>query len=279
MGKVVGSGAFGVAYFATWRNESVVVKQMHSYLREKEEYIAVFIKEANAMKKLRPHPCIVSFLGVCTNPEHSCIVIEWMAGGSLENMLRDHSKIIPLKLAKKFIKSIAAGMGHIHSEDFLHCDLAARNCLIHNDTLKIADFGMSKVCSKGVYNFSSETQFPVRWASPEILSRNSRGVSRASDVWSFGVTCWEILQRSQPYLGKSNQEVMDGVCSGLRLQQPKDCPQKLWTIIESCWNKDPTLRPDFITICHLLINIEREEGSFSVNDDYQRLFQLPEPQT
>lgn len=81
-------------------------------------------------------------------------------------------------------------------------------------------------------------------SAPEALDRSQ--YSHASDVWSYGVVCWEVFTYgSNPYKWLSNQEVVEQVAKGLRLPKPDGCPDLVWSIVMTCWEADPSKRPSF----------------------------------
>jgi serine/threonine protein kinase len=82
-------------------------------------------------------------------------------------------------------------------------------------TVKVADFGLGALVEDGAY-YKSNTKLPVKWTAPEGLA--SGKFSTASDVWSFGVVCWEIFTFGNiPYPGMSNQEVATKVMNGYKM--------------------------------------------------------------
>lgn len=127
---------------------------------------------------------------------------------------------------QKWAKEIAQGMAFLSKHKIIHGDLAIRNILLDsNRNAKIADFGLSR---KTYYYTSLEVQLeqttkvPWKWMAPEALV--DMKLSSKSDVWSFGVTLWEIFSLgAEPYGGLQwNPQFVHMLSSGVRL----DCPQE-----------------------------------------------------
>jgi len=220
------------------------------------------------MKKLRTHPNVCDLLGVCTKPGFPiCIVTELLSEGSLVDLFRTGKIFIDANLAVTIAKDIASGMSHLHKENILHCDLAARNLLVSPKgkdqyVIKVADFGLSHLSESDNYNLRAEAKFPIRWSAPEVMTRGQ--VSKAADIWSFGVVVWEILECEKPFHEiSSNNDVMRKVCNeGFRLERPTriEIPDRLWEIVQSCWLVDPKQRPTFQELYKQLGELEATLG-------------------
>eukprot|EP00045_Choanoeca_perplexa_P016539 m.224419 g.224419 ORF g.224419 m.224419 type:complete len:1058 (+) comp17288_c0_seq2:1-3174(+) len=136
-------------------------------------------------------------------------------------------------------------MAYLEKQNIVHRDLTARNVLVNEDYVaKVAGFGMAKdLAISGVLN--SGTKVPFKWTAPEVLKLK---VSTAkSDVWSFGITMWEIYSFGRaPYPKMSNKEVVEEVPKGQRMENPEECPEELYTtIMRPCWELEPLKRPTF----------------------------------
>jgi len=94
------------------------------------------------------------------------------------------------------------------------------------------------------YYKNENTQMPVRWTAIEALLKGKFSVQ--SDVWSFGVTIWELYSRgSEPYVGMSHVETFMFIQDGKRLPNPKNCPPEVFDMLTKCWMEEPSKRPSF----------------------------------
>ncbi len=122
---------------------------------------------------------------------------------------------------------VASGMSFLADNNVIHNDLAARNCLVTANLLvKIGDYGLSPQRYSSDYFVleDGKAPVPVRWMSPEALKKET--ISTASDVWSLGITVWEIFTTGNtPYPSLSTSEVKAHVCGGNVLPAPREAPE------------------------------------------------------
>ncbi|XP_056115225.1 tyrosine-protein kinase receptor UFO isoform X2 [Rhinichthys klamathensis goyatoka] len=260
MCRILGKGEFGAVYegiFSPQKGQDirVAVKTSKEPIYSKED-LESFLKEAEIMKHF-DHVNVVKLLGVALerDPESSIIVplviLPFMKHRDLHSFLKatrygDAPMCLPYQRLLHFMIDIAAGMEYLSLQGFLHRDLAARNCMLGDDLrVCVADFGLSKqIYSSNYYRHKNWTiKLPVRWMAIESVSDNI--FTTKSDVWSFGITMWEITSRGKtPYPGVSNYELLDFLEKGHRLTQG-DIDSKLYEVMLSCWHRDPSQRPGF----------------------------------
>ncbi|XP_062255884.1 epithelial discoidin domain-containing receptor 1 isoform X2 [Platichthys flesus] len=237
-----------------------------------------FLKEVKILSRLKD-PNIIRLLGVCVSSDPLCMVTEYMECGDLNQYLSHralldktgpshNSPTISYPALISMASQIASGMKFLASLNFVHRDLATRNCLVGGEKgesgeerggergIKIADFGMSRNLYAGdYYRIQGRAVLPIRWMAWECILMGK--FTTASDVWAFGVTLWEMLSvcQEQPYSNLTDEQVIDNAGEFFRdqgrqvyLSRPAVCPQGLYELMLSCWNRDCKLRPSFADI-------------------------------
>ena len=171
------------------------------------------------------------------------------------------ASLLKLPSMHKMILQVADGMAYLFSQRIIHGDLAARNCLISSNlNVKIAELGIGHDLYSGDYYDNGTQLLPIRWMPPELLEESEDGLSFSlhSDIWSFGVFCWEVFSFARlPYDHLSDEDVLVAVVRGTRLPPPLEgCPPAFFSIINDCWEEEAELRPSFAHLCSAIHNVE-----------------------
>lgn len=270
-GKLLGQGCYGEvikAVLTKWsglQTEEVAVKRINPSINLNLG-VKDMKREIDIMKQLN-HKNIVEIKGVVEDPQ-VMLVMEYLELGSLSSYLRvkrDRSSIgkkPDIQPLKKFAMDITDGMIYLESKSVIHRDLAARNVLVaSHDHVKISDFGLAQVISGDYYKIQTpERSLPYRWYAPESIKYGT--FSHKSDVWSFGVTLWEMYTFGKDPLYAA---AVDDSCESLlevldrkeRLPKEDSCPIPVYRIMMSCWDGEPSKRPSFQ-------DLKREIGDIDV---------------
>ena len=281
--KTIGTGYFGKVILADTvglsekdlklgdgeektRTIRVAVKQLKC--NPSRQATDVFDKELKFMSRLN-HENVVRVLGMCKSSV-TFIVMEYMEKGDLNQYLLEFESItsddkqtgdllIPVSTLTNMSTQIANGMKYLSSKNFIHRDLATRNCLIGgNLQVKIADFGMSRnLYQSHYYVLKGHAILPVRWMAKECFYGK---FSTKTDVWAFGITMWEIftLAKDIPYEDMEDKELIADATRNERrmlLAKPTNCPPNMYEVMLTCWEDKPKDRASFNIIHTTLLSL------------------------
>jgi len=254
----LGQGNFGTVHrgFVKSKNVFVAVKTCREAVdittRQK------FLAEAKILKGYS-HPNVVQLIGVCTSREPIYILMELVNGGDLKKFIETNSQMLTSSHLLKITADACAGLAYLESMKCIHRDVAARNCLVNQPgmTIKITDFGMSREEEDGVYTVSGRLRaVPMKWTAPEAM--NYGKFTHSSDVWSFGVMCWEIFTYGmQPYPGLTNAQAREYVEQGNRMENPPNCSREFYDkVLTQCWRYNADQRPSFSELLQIITSIK-----------------------
>lgn len=260
----LGEGHFGTVdlfiydKYRTGSSQRVAVKSLKRS-SNKVHVIIAFKKEIETMRKLN-HKYVVKLLGI-TEPSGR-IVMEYLNRGSLGEYLREkREKKIRLpslySTLLRFASQIAQGMLALQELRLIHRDLALRNILLAMDKdtyyVKISDFGLSRFLTDDMDTyFGYLEEFPAQWYAPECLCRKKE-FRFESDVWSFGVTMWEMFSYGDKPIYSSLPAIVawnlvrleEHLKKGHRLPKTEECPQQVYDLMMECWKYKPEERINF----------------------------------
>ncbi|XP_032648277.1 non-receptor tyrosine-protein kinase TYK2 isoform X2 [Chelonoidis abingdonii] len=251
--------------------EMVAVKSLKSGCSQ--QLLTSWKREIEILKTLY-HENIVKYKGCCSEQGEKIVqlIMEYVPLGSLRDYLPKHN--VSLAHILLFAQQICEGMAYLHSLHYIHRDLAARNVLLENENVvKIGDFGLAKAIPEGheYYRVCEDGDSPVFWYAMECLKECK--FYYASDVWSFGVTLYELLthcdsSQSPPVkfiemIGATQGQMtvlrlIELLDRGKRLPSPKDCPCEIYCLMKNCWESEASFRPAFKNLVPILKNFHEK---------------------
>ncbi|CAL9693128.1 unnamed protein product [Knipowitschia caucasica] len=259
--RKLGVGHFGtvILYFYDPSNDGTGEYVAVKSLKQDDGCMShdTWMKEIETLKSLS-HTNIVKYKGCCAElgGQMMQLVMEYVPMGSLQKYVHERRPSMGRRLL--FAQQICLGMAYLHSQRYIHRDLAARNVLVDNDKLvKIGDFGLSKYIPEGkaYYRVREDGDSPVYWYAIECLKEGK--FSFYSDIWSFGVTLYEIMtrcdpQKSPPKIFKdligqdvTVTELIQRLEKHMRLPCPRESPHEVKLIMNQCWAANHSERPNF----------------------------------
>uniref|UniRef100_A0A7N8YH64 Receptor protein-tyrosine kinase n=1 Tax=Mastacembelus armatus TaxID=205130 RepID=A0A7N8YH64_9TELE len=265
--KLLGNGVFGSVHKGIWIPEGdtvklpVAIKTIHD--RTGRQTFCELTDHMLLMGSL-DHSNIVRTLGICPGPSLQLITQLSSQGSLLEHVRNCKNKLSPQRLLNWCVQ-IAKGMYYLEENRMVHRNLAARNVLLNsNYTAQISDYGIADLLypddKKYFYN---EVKTPIKWMALESIL--FRRYTHQSDVWSYGVTIWEMMSYgAEPYATMRPQEVPDLLEKGERLSQPQICTIDVYMVMVKCWMIDENVRPTFKELASEFTRMARDPPRYLV---------------
>uniref|UniRef100_A0A9J8CU15 Receptor protein-tyrosine kinase n=2 Tax=Cyprinus carpio TaxID=7962 RepID=A0A9J8CU15_CYPCA len=275
--KLLGYGVFGTVNKGFWIPEGdsvkipVAIKTIQD--RSGRQSFTEITDHMLAMGSL-DHPYIVRHLGICLGTSLQ-LVTQLSPHGSLLQHLRQHKDSLDPQRLLNWCVQIAKGMYYLEEHCIAHRNLAARNVLLKSEYIvQISDFGVVDLLypddKKYVY---SEHKMPIKWMALESIL--FRRYTHQSDVWSYGVTVWEMMSYgAEPYASMHPHDVPGLLEKGERLAQPQICTIDVYMVMVKCWMIDENVRPTFKELASEFTRMARDPPRYLVvkvrNQDFMR---------
>ncbi|GIL61307.1 hypothetical protein Vafri_15698 [Volvox africanus] len=197
------------------------------------------------------------------------LVLEFCDKGSLKDAL-DQNVFMqgPLNLAAMLetAADVAKAMVHMHAANVLHSDLKARNIMLKSSgtegrgvIAKVADFGLSTRMEHQETHLSSCFQGTLTHMAPEVMLEGR--ISKAADVYSFGILMWELFCGGEPFAGVPRAHIGHAITKeGRRPKFPPFAPHNYVSLATRCWDPDAALRPSFEEVLTELVRLREDLG-------------------
>ncbi len=249
--RVLGAGGMGVVVAALQvdLDRAVALKFLRPEVAPRPEQVTRFAREARAAAKLQSeHVTRVLDVGMLDSGA-AYIVMEYLEGEDLGNLLAK-SGPLPCGEAVKYSLEASEGVAEAHACGIVHRDLKPANLFLAHRTngrpiIKVLDFGLSKI-SAGEDRVTSESSIlgsPVYMSPEQLLSPHA--ADARSDIWSLGVTLYEMLTGQRAFRGERLPELLAGILHGCETPLESfrlDVPAGLRQAVHRCLQKDPSRR-------------------------------------
>jgi serine/threonine protein kinase len=245
----LGRGAMGVTYkaFDVDLHCPVTLKVISEKYLGDESARLRFLREARAAASVR-HPNVASVLHLGRTGSSYFYAMEFVEGETLEQLVRCSGRL-KAKLALEIVTQVAAGLAAVHEQNLVHRDIKPSNVMVRlrddgTITAKIIDLGLAKTVNEpgaqtvvsipGVFAGTPEFASPEQFAGVPVDIR--------SDLYSLGVTLWEMVTGKTPFRGTPGEMMYQHQHAPLPLEELEGVPQPLAVLLEALLEKDPGRR-------------------------------------
>lgn len=277
---LIGYGSYGRVYRANIHhdgcNSTIAVKVMIYDAKNTKK----ILQEINVMTQLHHKNIVCAIrhmswkripneeeedLNAIKNMHQTWIVQEYCDGGNLADAVKS-GRLSQTNTERDFrlmlylLLDVAHAMAYMHKHNVIHGDLKCANIMLntggpalyHRFVAKVGDFGLSHILLNHVTHVYTANMGTITHMSHEML--RSGQMSRASDVYAFGMVMFEVLTGKKPYDGLMQGAVVEQVLvSNKQPVFPEYTPQNFIDLIKECWHSKPEKRPTFDS---LIVSIE-----------------------
>ncbi|MBQ8555639.1 MAG: Stk1 family PASTA domain-containing Ser/Thr kinase [Clostridia bacterium] len=240
----IGIGGMAIVYRAIDRNtgHSVAVKVLKPEFNRDAEFVSRFQREAEAASKMTHHN-IVNLLDVGMDGENRYLIMEYVKGKTLKEVIQEKGRI-SAPVAVQITIRILSALQHAHQNGIIHRDIKPQNILVHADGhIKVADFGIARMANSSTLTRGDSVMGSVHYFSPE--QAQGQGTDVTSDLYSVGVTLYEMLTGRVPFDGDSPVAIamqhVHAVPENIRKFAP-EVPEAICHVCLKAMEKNPQYR-------------------------------------
>lgn len=239
--REVGRGGMGVVYEATQEElgRKVAVKELTPELAANKEMLERFRREAQAYAQFR-HETIPAIHDLVEKGDTLYMITEFVEGADLSKVIKNGGPVPPECVAIIGAR-VGEALDHVHLRGMLHRDIKPSNIMVGSDgTVKLMDFGIAFDEAADALTREGFAVGSPPYMSPEAFA-GQKG-DRRSDIWSLGVTLYELLSGERPFKGKDAQALFGAIRKGqhvrIRRKVPAT-PRALANVIDRCLKPKP----------------------------------------
>lgn len=248
-GEAIGAGSFGAVHKAVYRDQVVAVKQCKC---GDPSDAAMLQDEIRYLQKLQ-HPRLVSFVGSCSKPPHVFVILEYMAGGSLSNVLFVKKIRLDLLQRASMGLQVCEGLTYLHENNVVHRDLKTMNIVLDQQlNCKICDFGLTVTLERTHITIHALQGSP-RYMAPEQFSKDAK-ITEKVDIWQMGCVFMELFCQIVPF---SSCKSLEHVATELLVKKrppsiPSDADPRARILIVACLRVQSDKRPSAAALTDVL---------------------------
>ncbi len=240
----IGEGGMGVVYrarmdylpasrFAGTPSHPVAVKTLHPLLRGGERARKLFLREAEALRRLA-HPNIVHFFAMADHEGELALVMELVEGRALSDIIQQAwvhrasatAPCVPLVQAWQYFAQLLGSLAAVHAIGILHRDVKPANVLVRADSVvKLTDFGIARIPADEAANTGGMAPGTGAYMSPEAVQ--GKKLDARSDLYSAAIVLFEMLTGTTPFDAPERTEMM------IRTAQIEDPPPPITRLVPS----------------------------------------------
>ncbi|GBC06598.1 hypothetical protein RclHR1_06950004 [Rhizophagus clarus] len=268
----IGKGAYGNVVRVNWKNSHRLFA-IKSFKND-EQTLTEVVKELKLHRSVHDHENIIRLHGITKmkNTTHQInkysLVLEYANNSTLNNYLNKYFNKLTWNDKYCLALQLASAVEFLHDEDIIHSDLHASNILVHQDSIKLADFGLSKKIAEASSD-ASKILGIIPYVDPKKINNQNYKLNKKSDVYSIGVLMWQISSGYEPFKNKSFDHdacLIFYILNGNREEIIDGTPIDYNKLYTECWKSEPNDRPNMqevVSSLKVMISPNRDDTTYN----------------
>ncbi len=233
---LLNQGSMGDVYRGTdtHTGQTVAIKALKSdIVASNPDLVTRFAREAQVLRQLE-HPNIVKMIATVKEKEQHYLVMEYVGGGSLRDLLEKRGTL-SIARALEIGITLANALTHTHRRGIIHRDLKPTNVLLARDgAVRLTDFGVAYVAGGARLTKTGIRIGTINYFSPEAC--NGEKLDARTDVWALGAMLYEMLAGERPFTGKTIVDTLVNIVTQPIPDLPQRCPGASPTLSSLIYN-------------------------------------------
>jgi serine/threonine protein kinase len=249
--ELINSGGMADIWLATdANNKGYALRLMHQRLRFDFGARRRFVRGCEILSKIRDHDGIIGYQEHGKINGQLYLLMEYVEAENLKDLYARHDPVLLENVAQILI-DMGAALEHMHENGFMHLDFKPENVLVtRNGKVRLVDFDLAQPIPEQPKKFSKKNPGTPAYMAPEQLL--GQPVSHRVDIFSYGVSAYELLTNQKPFPGETPSEILKKQLDRTGFIPPRelnpDLPLGLEKVILRCLELEPERRYPFIGV-------------------------------
>ena len=247
--ELINSGGMADIWLATdSRGKVYALRRLLEKLRFNFTARRRFVRGAEILSVIHDHPGIIGYV------EHGKVagvlycLMEYVEASNLKDLYARHDPVL-LEHVAQILIDMALALEHVHENGFMHLDFKPENVLVtQNGSVRLVDFDLAQEIPEKPKKMTKKNPGTPAYMAPEQLL--GEPISQRADIFSFGVTAYELLTNQKPFPGETPAEIVRKQVDRSAFVSPRqynpDMPAALEKLILRCLEQEPENRYPFL---------------------------------
>ena len=247
--ELINSGGMADIWLATdERQKPYALRRMHQRLRFNILARRRFLRGAEILSKIGDHDRIVGYVEHGKIKGQLYLLMDYVEASNLKELHAQQDPVLLENVAQILI-DMAEGLEHMHDNGFMHLDFKPENVLVtRNGSVHLVDFDLAQPIPEKPKKASRKNPGTPAYMAPEQLL--GEPITQRVDIFSYGVTAYELLTHQKPFPGESPAEILARQLDRSGFAEPRqhnpEIPANLQKIILRCLEREPERRYPFV---------------------------------